>query len=79
MSMIDTTEWKVDTSQPQEGRWKVGQSTALAWAHKLGLTFETSKKSYYVDNHDRPDILRYRAEYLQAELDYELRQYLWAT
>ena len=54
-------------------------STALAWAKRLGLVYRTRKKSYYVDGHDRKDVLGHRNnEYLPAEKALELRQYLWA-
>ena len=57
--------------------FRVQMSTALAWAHKLGLKYKSRTKSYYVDGHDRLDVLLYRSEYLHREQEYELRMYLW--
>ena len=58
---------------------KVCMSTALAWAKRLGLVYLTRKKSYYVDGHDRGDVLAYRNNvYLPQEKELDVRQYLWA-
>ena len=57
---------------------QVSESCALAWAHRLGLCYATRKKHYYVDGHDRPDVLAHRENWLEKEGRLELRQYLWA-
>jgi hypothetical protein len=59
------------------GKWKVSRSTALAWAHKLGLSFVANRKSHSCDNHDRKDVLKYRKRYLDSEFELELRQLMW--
>ena len=59
------------------GKWNVSESTALRWAHDAGLTYVAQRKSYYVDNHDREDVLRYRDVYVARQRDYELQQFLW--
>jgi hypothetical protein len=59
------------------GKWKVSRSTALAWAHKLGLSFVANRKSYYCDSHDRKDVLKYRKIYLDSEFELEFRQPMW--
>ena len=56
---------------------QVGWSTARSWALALGGSFDTHKKGYYVDGHDRPDVLEHRKVWLEAERKLELRQYLW--
>ena len=56
---------------------QVSESCALAWAHRLGLCYATRRKHYYVDGHDRPDVLAHREIWLEKEGRYELRQYLW--
>ena len=57
---------------------QISESCALAWAHRLGLCYARRKKHYYVDGHDRPDVLAHRAKWLKKEGRLELRQYLWA-
>ena len=54
---------------------KIGESTALRWAHQLGASYDTYRKSYYVDGHDSDDVLRYRAAWLRREQQLEYRQY----
>ena len=44
----------------------------------MGLCYATKKKHYYVDGHDRPDVLAHREIWLKKEGELELRQYLWA-
>ena len=55
---------------------QVSESCALAWAHRLGLCYATRKKHYYVDGHDRPDVLAHHEKWLEKEGRLELRQYL---
>ena len=56
---------------------QVSETCALAWAHSLGLCYLKKKKGYYVDGHDRPDVLLHRIEWLKREAELELCQYLW--
>ena len=56
---------------------QVSESSALSWAHRLGLKFSKRRKGYYVDGHDRKDVLQHRKQWLQTEKQLELRQYLW--
>lgn len=52
----------------------VSMSTALRWAKKLGLAWRKRQKSYYVDSHDREDVLHYRnVLYLPREHELEVR------
>ena len=55
----------------------VSWSTARSWAVALGASFKKHKKGYYVDGHERADVLEHRKEWLSKELQLELRQYLW--
>lgn len=77
---LNTDEGDDDVVFLQPGVQRVSQSTALLWAKKLGLVWKARKKSYYVDNHDRADVLEYRNNvYLPKERDLEVKQYLWAV
>ena len=80
-------EWEVPKStlprraQADDGHMSdyltVSWSTARSWAVAIGASFQKHKKGYYVDGHDRPDVLEHRSEWLSTELKLELRQYLW--
>ena len=56
----------------------VSWSTARSWALTIGAKFNKHKKGYYVDGHDREDVLQHRSKWLAEEKELELRQYLWA-
>ena len=56
---------------------QVSWSTARSWALAIGAKFKAHKKGYYVDGHDRSDVLEHRSLWLRKELELELRQYLW--
>ena len=64
----------VETSKYLQVCW----STARSWALAIGASFDKHKKGYYVDNHDRKDVLEHRAVWLGEERELELRQYVWA-
>ena len=42
---------------------QVSWSTARSWAIALGSSFDKHKKGYYVDGHDRVDVLKHRKEW----------------
>ena len=80
-------EWKVPKSTLPHRAHSQGEvseflqvswSTARSWAVALGAKYKKLTKGYYVDGHDRPDVLEHRKEWLSKELQLELRQYLWA-
>ena len=52
-------------------------TTALVLAHKCGLSYNTHKKSYYVDRHDAPDVLEHCFKWVQREQDLGFRSYEW--
>ena len=56
---------------------QISWSTARSWALALGARFSKLKKGYYVDGHDRADVLQHRKEWLEKERELELRQYRW--
>ena len=63
----------VDPSKYLQVSW----STARSWALAIGANFVKHKKGYYVDGHDRKDVLEHRGVWLGEERELELRQYLW--
>ena len=58
---------------------KLNLNTVWSWMDKLGFKHETRKKSYYVDNHEHPDNIKYRNEFIDRYLEYELRCYRWIS
>jgi hypothetical protein len=51
---------------------KISEQTAARWLKKLGWEFGTYKKGIYNDGHERPDVVKYRKEFLKfMEDEYE--------
>lgn len=57
---------------------KVSQSTARRWMQFLGFNAVANGKNYYVDGHEREDVVQYREGYfLPAMEKYERRMPFW--
>ncbi|KAJ1448442.1 hypothetical protein M885DRAFT_574313 [Pelagophyceae sp. CCMP2097] len=61
---------------------KQALSTSTIWEimhdERVGCKFEKHKASFYVDNHEAEETVKYRTHhYLPRELAHELRQYKW--
>ena len=72
------TKDTVDDAETTNKYLRVSEGCALAWGHRLGLSFDAKRKGYYVDNHDRADVLAHRTVWLAKEAALEKKQYLWA-
>jgi hypothetical protein len=51
--------------------------TIYNWLGALGFVYSTSKKSYYVDSHEKPENVKYRAAFIQRYQSYEIRTHRW--
>jgi hypothetical protein len=51
--------------------------TARRWMHFLGFHPVSHAKGYYVDGHERPDVVDHRTRFLATMLDIETRQGYW--
>jgi len=52
--------------------------TVLSWMHVLGFKYESRKKHFYVDNHERSEVKKYRdKDFILRYLDREFRQHRW--
>ena len=51
--------------------------TAQRWMKKLGFKYEPVRKSYYVDNHESEENVRYRNEFIERYFQYELITHRW--
>ena len=43
-------------------------TTAWRWIHHRGFSYDSRKKSFYVDGHEREDVVAYRKEFCTAYL-----------
>jgi len=51
--------------------------TIARWMYALGYKYATRHKRYYVDGHEKEDIVKYRNEFLKRYLEYELQAHRW--
>jgi hypothetical protein len=47
------------------------------WLIKLGFGYETRRKGYYVDGHEKPDTIQYRKQFVTRYLQYEHCAHRW--
>ena len=60
------------------GGYGINESTAYRWMCALGYKYSKQQKSYYVDAHEREDVVRYRMKFIQRYLcDYEPYMLRW--
>ena len=52
-------------------------STIYRWMRALGFKYETRKKYYFVDGHEKEGTIKYRTEYVREMLNLEQRMYRW--
>ena len=55
----------------------ITEETARRWMYYLGFHADHHKKGYYVDCHERGDVVFHREEFLPVMLDYETRSRHW--
>jgi hypothetical protein len=55
----------------------INPSTVYRWLIKLGFRYETRRKGYYVDGHEKPDTIQYRKQFVTRYLQYERRTHGW--
>ena len=66
------------SKDPSKRFLTVSEETARVWAIKLGAQCVSNTKSYFVDGHEREDVVYHRnVLWLPQEKELELRQYLW--
>jgi hypothetical protein len=56
---------------------KLSLSTVYRWLERLGFNYEPRKKSYYVDNHEKPETVAYRRHFIKRYMQFEERMFRW--
>jgi hypothetical protein len=59
------------------GLTKVCPATVYKWMKCLGFKYETRRKGYYVDGHEKPSTVEYRSKFVKRYLQNELRMHRW--
>ena len=55
----------------------LSMDTVYSWMRSFGFKYSPSKKTYYVDGHEKPETVKYRKEYVSKYLEDELRCFRW--
>jgi hypothetical protein len=56
----------------------VSLSCVHSWMLRVGCSYDAFKKTYYTDNHDRPDVVEDRVRYGEENVVFSKRKPLWA-
>ena len=56
---------------------KLSLETIYKWLASFGFKYNTVKKTYYVDGHEKPETVAYRKEYCTQYLSDEIRYFRW--
>ena len=56
---------------------KLCLKTTYNWMQDLGFKYEPRQKTYYVDNHEAPQNVKYRHKYIATYFSYERRAHRW--
>jgi hypothetical protein len=59
------------------GLTKVCPATVYKWMKCLGYKYETRRKGYYVDGHEKPSTVEYRSKFVKWYLQNELHMHRW--
>ena len=54
-------------------------ATLHKWLVNLGFKYETQKKTYYVDSHEKPENVDYRSKFIDRYFGYEMRAHRWLS
>mmetsp|Transcript_26808 Transcript_26808/g.33053 ORF Transcript_26808/g.33053 Transcript_26808/m.33053 type:complete len:391 (+) Transcript_26808:1059-2231(+) len=54
-------------------------ATLHKWLVNLGFKYETRKKTYYVDSHEKPENVKYRTNFIKRYFGYEMRAHRWIS
>jgi hypothetical protein len=76
---FDTEEYEIEVEKLlQEYRLtSINPSTVYRWLRKLRFKYETRRKGYYVDGHEKPRTIEYRKQFVTRYLQYERRAHRW--
>ena len=55
----------------------LNEETIRQWMHKIGFQFEERKKCFFVDAHEREDVVQDRNAYVKDALEQDLSRHCW--
>ena len=70
-------DWTCEQLRVNRISFPVSQHVVSRWMKEAGFSYETHKKSYYVDRHEDLDVVRDRRTYLDIFFKYEINEHCW--
>jgi hypothetical protein len=71
------SKWTTEQLTNHHISYPVSPHIVSRWMGEAGFRYEAHRKSYYVDRHEAPDVVRTRNKYNVRCLELELREYCW--
>ena len=75
--MATVTREKIFTLLKEYGLRVICTSTVNDWLLKLGFVYSVNRATYYVDSHERPDVIEDRRRFVNGYFDKEDRAHRW--
>ena len=75
----DNPTFTIDDLMQQYRLKTLNPKTVYNWMIRLGFKHEPHQKSYYVDNHEAPENVSYRNEFVRRYFQYELSCHRWIS
>ena len=67
----------IDTILEEHGLTNLCKKTVLNWMTTMGFKYSPKQKSYYVDGHERPEVVSHRKQYVSDYVRNEIRTFRW--
>ena len=73
----DSSNMTMDVLLKEYNLTTLSLSTVLNWMEHFGFKYSPKQKTYYVDGHERPEIVDHQKKYCEQYLKDEIRCYRW--
>ena len=67
----------IETILEDHGLTNLCQKTVLNWMTTMGFKYSPKQKSYYVDGHERPEVVSHRKQYVSDYVHNKIRTFRW--
>jgi len=72
-----TEEYDVEVEKVLQQYSLTSINPSTVWLIKLGFWYETRRKGYYVDGHEKPRTVEYTKKFVTRYLQYERQAHRW--
>ena len=74
---LDNHEYTKDDLLAEHQLKKLTLTTVYKWMERLGFRYQPRKKCYYVDGHEKPEVIVYRQNFICRYFEHEKRMCRW--